>query len=262
MSTLDIAGQTILITGASSGIGTGYARAFAQREANLVLVARRGEALRTLAAELTTQYGVKAEVVELDLTSPGATETLIGLHPQIDGLVNNAGFGTSGVLQEQDAARIHQEIQLNCGVLVDLTRAYLPGMLERQRGTIINVASTAAFQPIPGMAVYGATKAFVLSFTQALWGEVQRNPGNQENNIRVLAICPGATSTEFFDTAGANAAVGRMRSVDQVVATTFRGLERNQHSTVDGLANRILAQFARLAPRNLVIPVVQRMMRG
>lgn len=253
---LDFSNQTVLITGASSGIGTAYAEAFAQRKANLILVARSGAVLRQIATKLENLHGIKADVVELDLAEPDAAQKLKDKHPKIDGLINNAGFGTHGFLQDQNPDRVNQEVQLNCGALVDLTQTYLPGMLADKRGFIINIASTAAFQPIPKMAVYGATKAFVLSFTQALWGELQGT------GVRALAVCPGATATKFFDVAGADAAAGSMRNVDDVVKTTFKGLANNSHTVVDGTANGILAFFGRVSPRKVVIPMVGRMMSG
>lgn len=253
---LDFSNQTVLITGASSGIGTAYAEAFAQRKANLILVARSGAVLRQIATKLENLHGITADVVELDLAEPGAAQKLKDKHPKIDGLINNAGFGTHGFLQDQNPDRVNQEVQLNCGALVDLTQTYLPGMLADKRGFIINIASTAAFQPIPKMAVYGATKAFVLSFTQALWGELQGT------GVRALAVCPGATATKFFDVAGADAAAGSMRNVDDVVKTTFKGLANNSHTVVDGTANGVLAFFGRVSPRKMVIPMVGRMMSG
>ncbi|WP_041685669.1 SDR family NAD(P)-dependent oxidoreductase [Renibacterium salmoninarum] len=253
---LDFSNQTILITGASSGIGTAYAEAFAQRKANLILVARSGAVLRQLATKLEQQHNIQADVVELDLSVPGAAQKLKDQHPKIDGLINNAGFGTHGFLQDQDPERVNQEIQLNCGALVDLTQTYLPSMLTNKRGFIINIASTAAFQPIPKMAVYGATKAFVLSFTQALWSELQGT------GVHALAVCPGATSTEFFNVAGADAAAGSMRTVDDVVKTTFKGLAKNSHTVVDGTVNGTLAFFGRVTPRKMIMPVVSRMMSG
>lgn len=253
-NTLDYANQTVLITGASSGIGTAYAEAFAAKKANLILVARSGAVLRQLATKLENQHGIQAAVVELDLSVPGAAQTLYDKHPKVDGLINNAGFGTHGLLQDQDRARVNQEVQLNCGALVDLTQTYLPGMLSNKHGFIINIGSTAAFQPIPKMAVYGATKAFVLSFTQALWGELQGT------GVHALAVCPGATSTQFFEVAGEGAAVGSMRTVDDVVKTTFKGLAKNAHTVVDGAANGATAFLGRVGPRKLVISAVQRMM--
>ncbi len=172
-------------------------------------------------------------------------------------LVNNAGFGTHGDLVDADPQRLADEIQLNCATLVDLTVRYLPGMRSRGRGTIINIASTAGFQPVPHMAVYGATKAFVLSFSEALWAE------EKPHGIRVLAVCPGATDTEFFDIAGESAALGRKRTARQVVDRTLRELDSGKPSFVDGLANAVTAHLlTRLVPRRLLITVTGRLMGG
>ena len=250
-------GQTALITGASSGIGAAYAREFAARGADLVLVARGEDAMRRLADELRSTHGRRVEVVPADLAEPGAAdlvaERVAALGIEVDLLVNNAGFGMHGDLIGADAGRLTAQIQLNCVALVDLTRRFLPGMMDRRRGAVVNVASTAAFQPLPHMAVYGATKAFVLSFSEALYAEAK------PAGVKVLAICPGATRTAFFDVAGEAAAVGRKRTPQQVVATTLSALDRGRPSRVDGLSNALLAVATRWAPRRLVITVAARM---
>jgi uncharacterized protein len=252
-------GQTALITGASSGIGTAYARAFAARGADLILVARREEKLRELATELEA-IGRTVTVIPLDLQVPGAGAALAEQVAQrgltVDVLVNNAGFGMHGALAEADPDRLTALVQLNCVSIVDITRQFLPGMLARRRGTVINIASTAAFQPVPHMATYGASKAFVLSFTEALWAEAR------PAGVHVIAVCPGATETQFFDVVGTDdAQVGRRRTPEQVVATTFAALERGRPSVVDGTANAALARFSGLAPRKTVIRVTERAMR-
>src|SRR5262249_53931226 len=168
---MDYKGQRALVTGASSGIGAVFARELARRGADLVLVARSGGKLAALADELSAEYGVAADVAVADLAKPSAAtelaEALRARHLQIDILINNAGFGVFAPVYEADPAVLTEMVRLNVEALVDLTRVYLPGMVERDRGAIINVGSTAAFQPVPYMAVYGATKAFVLSFTEA-----------------------------------------------------------------------------------------------
>ncbi|WP_394941229.1 SDR family NAD(P)-dependent oxidoreductase [Psychromicrobium sp. YIM B11713] len=251
---MNYSGKTILITGASSGIGQAFAEKFASLGAKLVLVARSEDTMNALAATLKQKHGTEARVISLDLSVPGAAAELLKQIPAVDGLVNNAGFGTHGLVQDLDQDKVNQEIQLNCGALVDLTQKYLPGMLAKKDGLVINIASTAAFQPIPKLAVYGATKAFVLSFTQALWAELQGT------GVRALAVCPGATSTNFFEVAGEGAAVGTMRSVDDVIKTTFKGLDKNAHTVVDGAMNGATAFFGRIAPRKLVMSAVSRMM--
>jgi short-subunit dehydrogenase len=170
-------------------------------------------------------------------------------------LINNAGFGLFGPLHESDPHRIAQQVQLNVAAMTDLTCALLPGMRERDRGAIVNVASTAAFQPVPYMAVYGATKAYVLSFTEALWAETRGS------GVRVTALCPGATDTAFFGTASDSASLGRRMSPEQVVAAALRALDRRQASVVPGLGNRLLAGSPRLAPRQLVARMAERALR-
>lgn len=248
-----------LITGASAGLGAEYARAFAAQRHDLVLVARREQALHTLAEELRSTHGVTVTVLAQDLSAPDSAAQLHSrteeLGIEVDVLVNNAGFGTHGEFADADPQRMADEIQLNCGTLVALTARYLPVMRTRGRGTVINIASTAAFQPVPRMAVYGATKAFVLSFSEALWAEEKRH------GIRVLAVCPGATATEFFDVAGESAAVGIKRSAKQVVDHTMRELGGSKPSFVDGLANAITARvLTKAVPRRVLIAVTGRLM--
>ncbi|MBA2771265.1 MAG: SDR family oxidoreductase, partial [Sphingomonas sp.] len=213
-----------LITGASAGLGAEFARQLANRGQRLVLAARRTERLEALAAELGN-----ARAVTVDLGRPGAAAELIGdierAGESVELLVNNAGFGLHGRIAKLDPARQRAMIDLNCGALFDLSRAVLPAMIERKSGAILNVASTAAFQPGPGMAVYFATKAFVLSLSEALHEEVKRH------GIRVTALCPGPTKTEFGEVAGfaGNGAFDRW-SMDSetVVRAGLAGLERNK----------------------------------
>jgi uncharacterized protein len=236
--------RTVLVTGASSGIGAAFARRFAQQGANLILVARSVDRLEALAAELRSTHSVAVTVVPADLGAPGAaqhiynTVTARGLN--VDVLVNNAGFGSHGRFEELDAEREHQQIQVNVTALVDLTHAFVPAMLQRGNGTVINIASTVAFQPVPFMAVYGASKAFVTSFSAAL-AEEYRGRG-----LKVLAVCPGATDTNFFDAVGNdNVAMGQKRTPDQVVTTALQALERGQSVVIDGAGNRWLSVLAK-----------------
>ncbi len=256
---MDFKGSWALVTGASSGIGVVFARELAQRGANLVLVARSQDRLEVLAQELRGRFGVSVEVLACDLSEPGAgagmAARLAERGRQIDVLVNNAGFGLFAPLHEADPARIAQEVQLNVAALTELTCAVLPQMCVRDRGAIINVASTAAFQPLPYMAVYGATKAYVLSFTEALWAETRGTA------VRVTALCPGATDTAFFDTASDHASIGRRMAPERVVAAAFSALERRHCSVIPGLANRLLAGSTRLFPRQTVARMSERTMR-
>ena len=237
-----------LITGASAGLGTEFARALSKRGKRLVLVARRTERLQALAAELGN-----ARAVSLDLAEPGAAATLladiVAAGEQVELLVNNAGFGLRGRFAELDPARQRQMIDLNVASLTELCRLFAPGMIERRSGAILNVASTAAFQPGPGMAVYFATKAYVLSFSEALHEELK------PHGIRVTALCPGPTRTEF----GAVAGFGDDGSFDRfsvdaasVVRAGLEALDKNRAVVVPGWLNKAGASATRFAPRPLV----------
>ncbi|MET8631137.1 SDR family oxidoreductase [Kitasatospora sp. NPDC004669] len=253
-------GQTALVTGASSGIGAVFAREFAARGADLVLVARTKAALQALAAELRAAHRVQVRVLPADLSVPGAAAglaTQVAEHGlSIDVLVNNAGFATYGALTDTDLERLLGQVQLNCATLLELTGRFLPAMVARGAGTVVNVASTAAFQPLPRMAVYGATKAFVLSFTEALWAE------NRATGVRVLALCPGATETPFFDAVGADeASVGPRQSPEQVVAAAFGALRRGRHTVVCGRRNALSTRLPGLLPRRTVVTMTERVLR-
>ncbi len=244
-------GKTALITGASSGIGRAFACALAERGMSVVLVARSEERLRALAIELSERHKVRAEVITADLSQEGAIQQ-IQLEVQrrdlvIDLLVNNAGFAANGFFETLSTETDHQQVMVDVTAVVDLAHAFIPALLERSPGAaIINVASTAGFQPLPYMAVYGASKAFVLSFSQALAEEYRMR------GLRVLALCPGATETTFFDIAGEAASVGRRRTPEQVVATGLRALERGRSVVIDGFSNALLAQLPRFFPRWLI----------
>jgi short-subunit dehydrogenase len=238
-----------LITGASSGIGAGLADAFAARGEDLVLVARSGDVLERNAAALREQYGIAVDVIAADLAQPDAAPALAAETRRreiaVGALVNNAGFATYGRFAELDPARERDEVMVNVLAPVLLTRAYLPDMLARGAGLVLNVASTAAFQPTPYETTYGATKAFVLSFTEGLAEELRGSP------VRVVALCPGATATEFF-TGIEGSAVGRKRTIPQVVRTAMRAIDRGRVVAVDGAANAVLAFTPRLSPRWMV----------
>lgn len=235
-----------LVTGASSGLGAAYARALAARGSDLVLVARRVDRLEALAAELETAHGIRAEVVPADLSRPGAGRALREvITADVDTVINNAGFGSHDLLVDADPALLEREIAVDVTALVDVTRAFLPAMVAAGGGAIVNVASTAAFQPIPRMAVYGAAKSFVLSFTRAVWAEAR------PHGVKVLAVAPGATRTEFFDVVGTeSAAVGRFQQPEDVIRTTLRALDRARtpSTVVSGRANAFAAGATRLLP--------------
>lgn len=241
-----------LITGASAGLGVDFARQLSAKGKRLVLVARRKERLDTLAAELGN-----ARAIGEDLALPGAIERLMadlgthGEHAEL--LVNNAGFGLTGRFASLDGKRQRQMIDLNCGTLTELAHAVLPGMIERKSGEIINVASTAAFQPGPGMAVYFATKAFVLSFSEALYEEVKAQ------GVVVSALCPGPTATEFGEVAGFKPAgpaarlfVDMAADSASVVEAGIEGLANGRAIVVPGLSNKLTAQAHRFFPRSWV----------
>jgi uncharacterized protein len=245
--------DTVLITGASSGIGRELARLFAGDGSDLVLVARSEDRLREVAAGLTTEYGIEAQILAADLTQPGSAgeiaETLARLGVQVDVLVNNAGFGGHGLVATIGADRQAGMIGVNVTALTRLTALFLPGMLERRHGAVLNVASTAAFQPGPNQAVYCATKAYVLSFTEALAEEVRGS------GVRVSCLAPGATKTEFAEQAGMTGTrafkLGVM-GAGPVARAGHDGLRHGKTLVIPGLRNRAMAFAVRLSPRALV----------
>ena len=242
---------TALVTGASAGIGLELAKVFAREGHDLILVARREDRLRDLAAGLSKEHGVEARVLALDLVSEGAVDRLAGYVEDeglsVDWLVNNAGFGGFGRFLEQDLDRQLKMIGLNVTALVELTGRFLPSMVERGRGGVMNVASTAAFQPGPLSGVYFATKSFVLSFSEALTAETKGT------GVHVSALCPGPARTEFFEVAGfpGGEKPGTL-SADRVARTGYRGLMRGKVIVIPGLLNGIGAFLPRLLPRALV----------
>jgi hypothetical protein len=251
-------GPRALITGASSGIGAAFARALAARGDDLVLVARSADRLTALASELTAKHDILADVLPMDLADPAAPAAIVAelsaRNIEIGTLINNAGFGSHGEFAALDGARERDEIMVNVLAPHQLCHALLPQMIARRKGAIVNVASTAAFQPVPYMATYGATKAFVLSFSEALASEAR------SHGVRVLALCPGQTETAFFNGID-EARVGRARTPDQVVATALRALDRGQAVVIDGRMNYLMANSIRFAPRRLVTTIAARMQR-
>jgi len=254
----DYQGKTAVITGASSGIGVEFANRFAERGANLVLVARRKDRLQAVAKQIQSKHKVKVDVVVADLAEVGSAErlfkTLQRKKLQIDVLVNNAGFGTMGEFKNHDLNRIAEEIQLNVSTLVQLTRLALPAMLQRDSGVVVNIASTAAYQPVPYMAVYAATKAFVLSFTEALWGELIGT------GVSAIALSPGGTKTEFFEVASngkTSDGFGKMQTVGEVVDTLISALDKSTPppSVISGGVNKVMAVSGRLVSRKKVIKI-------
>jgi short-subunit dehydrogenase len=251
-----------VVTGASSGLGAIFADQLAQRGHSLVLTGRDHARLSAVAQQVgQTAPDVDVELVVGDLgTDDGIDALVTHLDARvIDVLVNNAGFGTYGPFSELDAGREHQLLAVNVDALVRLTHAVLPGMLARGRGGILNVASTIAFQPGPYQATYGASKAFVLSLSQALWAETRGS------GVSVTALCPGATRTGFVDALESDvshtAIYRRLAAPEPVVAAGLRALDRGRAVVVSGWRNRVMSMGARLSPGWLSALVAKRMLR-
>src|SRR5882672_8418740 len=238
--------NTTLITGASSGIGEAFAHKLASQGRNVLLVARSEDKLITLCNELGRLNSVRAQHVAMDLTEPEAPAHLFAEAQKrgltVDMLINNAGFGAFGDFSKNDLARQLNMIDLNIKAVVDLTYRFLAPMRERKQGTIINVASTAGFQPVPFMATYAATKAFVLSFSEALWEE------NRTYGVTVMALCPGVTETNFFEAAHGNKPPARTsQTPEEVVDTALSGLARRKSNIVSGWTNFLMVEGERFA---------------
>ena len=256
-------GRWALITGASSGLGEEFARQLAARGCHLLLTARRGDKLGELAAALGAAHGVPTEVVALDLGAPGGAARLLDEvarlgHP-VELLVSNAGFGYSGAILEADPARLGDMVRLNCEALVVLTTALLPAMVARGSGGILHVSSLAAYQPTPFMADYGATKAFVSSFSEAVAEEVRGS------GVRVMALCPGPVPTGFQAAAGAHIAPSQRRAVMSAAEMVRRGLDdfvAGRTVSVPGSINQLMLFASRRMPRRLLVRAVGRLMRA
>jgi short-subunit dehydrogenase len=258
---IDYRSQTVLITGASSGIGAAFARTLADRGSNLVLVARRRDRLEALAAELGRAHGVTVTAIAQDLGSPTAgidlSSAVAAAGLRVTGVINNAGFGTFGDFVGEDPERLAREIAVDISAPVQISSAFLPGMAEAGEGFLINVASMAAYTPTPRMAVYGAAKAFVLSFTESLWAETRAT------GVTVFALSPGATSTEFNAVVGTDDATAgaRMRTPDDVVATALTHLDRRNPgpSVIDGSSNRLAVNIGRVMSRRGTVTMMHRL---
>lgn len=250
-----------LITGASTGIGAAFARKLAARGRNVFLVARSEDKLITLCNELGRISGVRAQYLPLDLSERGAGVRLFEetqkRELEIDMLVNNAGFGSLGDFTRLDFSREMIMIDLNVAAVVELTYRFLVPMRERKQGTIINVASTAGFQAVPFMATYAATKAFVLSFSEALWEE------NRPYGVHVMALCPGVTETNFFEAAQMERPPMRsVQSPEDVVEAALRGLARRKSTVISGWANFMMVETERVVPRSLVVRLAGKALRS
>ena len=249
-----------LVTGASSGIGAALARELAQHGHDLVLSARSVAPMEALAAELRG-LGAEATVIAVDLAEPGGAAGLVAelaaREIEIEVLVNNAGLGAFGPFKQTAPKRVDEILQVNIVALTELTQALLPAMLARRRGRIMLVASTASFLPLPNMAVYAATKAFVRSFGEALAEELK------SSGVTVNVLCPGTTATNFFDVAGNMPTAlqsARMMSAEAVAKLGFAGMMRGERVTVAGLANRVLAFAAAHTPHFVSLPAAAKMM--
>lgn len=243
--------QTTLITGASSGIGESFAQKLAARGENLLLVARSEDKLAALCSELGRASNVNAQYVAMDLSKDGAPAQVFDECERrglvIEKLINNAGFGSMGDFTTMDLSRELQMIDLNIKALVALTFLFIKPMRKRRSGAIINVASTAGFQPVPFMATYAATKAFVLNFSEALWEE------NREHGVHIMALCPGVTETNFFEAAHIDKPPMRVsQTPDEVVETALRALESKRSHVISGWTNFFMIESERLVPRSII----------
>jgi short-subunit dehydrogenase len=255
--------KTALITGASFGIGLELSRIFARYNHNLVLVARSADKLRQLASELEKAHGTRSLMLAVDLTDPGSATYVLDQTTRagvvVDVLVNNAGFGQYGLFAESDLEECLRQIQLNVTTLTHLTRLYLPGMIGRGSGRILNVASTAAFQAGPLMAVYYATKAYVLHFSEAIANELKGS------GVTVTCLCPGLTTTEFHKRA--NMTNSRLLPFGAMTARAvaedgYRALMSGKPVAISGFKNWLLAQSVRFSPRQMVTAVARKLQEG
>ncbi len=252
--------NTTLITGASSGIGEVFARKLASQGHNLLLVARSEQKLADLCNELGRAHGKRCDFMALDLTEPDAPAKLFAESEkrelEIDFLINNAGYGSLGDFTERDLDTELRMIDLNVKSLVALTYLYLKPMRARGTGSIINVASTAGFQAVPYMATYAATKAFVLSFSDALWEE------NRAHGIKIMALCPGVTDTNFFSASEMEHPPMRIsQTPEAVVDVALKGLAKGKGHIVSGWPNYLMIEAERLVPRSLTARVAGKALR-
>lgn len=252
---------TALITGASSGIGSSIARELAKRRLNVTLVARREDRLRELARELVAEHAVDAGIIAADLGERDGRDEVqrklkrLGLG--VDVLVNNAGFGYAGDFTDAERERQVEMVALNCEAVVDLTSRFLPAMVGRGAGGVINIASTAAFQPMPKGATYAATKAFVLSFSEALHTEVGGS------GVSVTAVCPGPVKTEFMDASGIRGEEKLPRlfwlDPDDVARQALAAAEAGRRSVIPGRVNQAGSVLGRYTPHTVSLPVTKRL---
>ena len=259
MRKADFKGATVLITGASSGIGKAFACNLARRGANLILTARSVAKLEQIAEDLKKQYSTSIQVFPADLSYLDAPQQLFDeIHASgssVDVLINNAGFGKWAHFLAEEISTYQRMLSVNINALVSLTYLCLPDMLSRGKGGVINVASTAAFQPVPYIAVYSASKSFVLNFTEALAGEYT------ENGLRFLALCPGNTATNFVAVANADTSGMSFASPEEVVKAALGAFLQKRSYHVPGIANYLTSLLPRILPRSTAIKIVANMFR-
>ncbi|HUA09575.1 MAG TPA: SDR family oxidoreductase [Candidatus Acidoferrales bacterium] len=249
-----------IVTGASGGLGLEFAKLLAAGGHDLVLVARSGDKLEAIAADLRARHGVAVDTVAQDLGVPGAAAALVARVPACDILINNAGFASHGRFDQLPSERIREELLLDVVTLTELTHAYLPGMRARGAGRIMNVASTAGFAPGPFMAVYYAAKAYVISFSQALSEELRGS------GVTVTCLCPGATATGFAHRAemAGTMLFGRLPVADatSVAKAGYTAMMAGKDLIVPGLWNKLIAYSSRISPRRLVLWMSRKMVEG
>ncbi|MEG3753412.1 SDR family oxidoreductase [Psychromonas arctica] len=260
MKKMNFENTTILITGASSGIGKEFAKQFANKRANLILTARSHSDLQDLAQELKSQHkNILIHTITADLSELHSPEILyqkikqLGL--SIDYLINNAGFGKFCEFSGESFETYHKMLTLNINALVELTHLCLPAMKDKNSGGIINVASIASFQPLPYQAVYGASKAFVLSFSEALSGELL------ETNVRVMALCPGATESRFMENANADTSKMHLAPASEVVRDALTDYDKNKIYTVSGKFYYLQSLIPRVVSRKKTVKIVVNMFK-
>ncbi|MCR6108929.1 SDR family oxidoreductase [Bacillus sp. A301a_S52] len=256
----DYKGKVALVTGASGGIGKQYAKELASKGSDVILVARSKEKLEALATELSSAYRIRTYSLPTDLSKADSVASLAqqieDLNLNVDILINNAGFGTHGRFETIPNDQEQEMINLNISTIVGMTHQFLPYMQQQKTGIIVNVASLSSFQPIPYMATYAATKAFVLSFTESLFAE------NRHLGVRVLALCPGTTKTKFFDVIGTQNMPGGINGTpESVVKAGFKGIDKKRSYIIDGVKNYWIAQASRFMPRKFTAIMGERVTR-
>ncbi len=253
-------GKTVLVTGASSGIGEEFAIQLADLGANLILVARSEDKLVNLSSQLKSKYSaIQVTVITSDLTKDGSVDALVlkvkSLGLSVDYLINNAGFGKFCQFEKVDFETYQNMITLNITSLTELSYAFIPEMKARNSGGIINVASTGSFQPLPYQAVYGASKAYVLSFSEALFGELL------DTNVQVMALCPGMTESNFMKNANADTTKMKFATSTEVVNNALKAFKKKRIYTVSGSSNYVMSLLPRLFSRKRIVKAVAGMFK-